>query len=923
MSHYTITGEFISDKKNNIKEDFSISDVTNTISSYFTLDGNFFSNTSEPYTGPPPPGQSQSQSQANTDNNQHGNAPPVDNNQAGTMNNNQHDFSGSYPRSFGMSRYSFSRDNPTATVTVILSEPNNTFTKDNIMVQNGSLGTMSTSDGGITWTGTFTAAMDVEDNSNKLTFTSAYRNSFGNVNYSDRTANYSVNTIRTTAPNSNLPPIDNAHRSYITDDRVFDNNPTNSGQQIAELKVTDEELNSKVTELLQNINRISDGQTVYNFDSLKSNLKNESSRSFITEYNNANIPSSMTSLPLNNIYVEILKTNLQIYKNIGFNKRYDISSLNGVFSDGRIGVIRELDDIHVPIFNNNLDESILSAQQNGDVKYVIIPVISSFSSKLYLLDCKSSNLSVIELNNSNEDIWESNEGLKLRTSRMISNDGGKGIVEITDSSNTINYYSIEFSYEFGRIANDNVTFPSKKQDFNINFKGRLLNVENSGGNNPLITINDNNKKKLFRSVRNLNGVFSSDEGNSFLLLTESVNGKYKLVLLFPNPIKRQTDLNRFSYDLIVSTSGLMGSIGNLENSSYKICHPSGNLSNSKGICSPLVLSLLCKMSDGKFHILFLPLLSENLFSKNTIEGFSDVRFCVNNLCFNQDEIKTLNESLDKYSCFTSKDGLVLENGEINANSEFDYFQLWKTVKSKIKNVNRETFGRHTMYLGTDVEMIVNKSMRLGTVNDIDRDNTLTEKEKNDYKEKINNEFEELKETTVRKFLSNENLHFDRRQYTINNEILEHMKEFVETYEMVDIEKMIPVDKKLSNFESEGQSLINMSSDLVSMYQDYSGAASMIRPLKKYIQYVINDEKMDDDELMKFADILNKFTLDDSKLKENQVLYLSVIADILMSLDTITSVLNIIYRNNNPDKSLVIEKFIPFPIGIYEQFPKND
>ena len=36
MSHYTITGEFISDKKNNIKEDFSISDVTNTISSYFT-----------------------------------------------------------------------------------------------------------------------------------------------------------------------------------------------------------------------------------------------------------------------------------------------------------------------------------------------------------------------------------------------------------------------------------------------------------------------------------------------------------------------------------------------------------------------------------------------------------------------------------------------------------------------------------------------------------------------------------------------------------------------------------------------------------------------------------------------------------------------------------------------------------------------
>ena len=150
-----------------------------------------------------------------------------------------------------------------------------------------------------------------------------------------------------------------------------------------------------------------------------------------------------------------------------------------------------------------------------------------------------------------------------------------------------------------------------------------------------------------------------------------------------------------------------------------------------------------------------------------------------------------------------------------------------------------------------------------------------------------------------------------------------MKEFVETYEMVDIEKMIPVDKKLSNFESEGQSLINMSGNLVSMYQDYSGAASMIRPLKKYIQYVINDEKMDDDELMKFADILNKFTLDDSKLKENQVLYLSVIADILMSLDTITSVLNIIYRNNNPDKSLVIEKFIPFPIGVYEQFPKND
>ena len=1006
MSHYTITGEFISDKKNNIKEDFSISDVTNTISSYFTLDGNFFSNTSESYEyeGYPtsfdmsrysfsrdnstatvtvifsePPLSPFTKDNINVPNGSLGTMSTRDNiTWTGTFtaamgveeNFNRLTFTDAYKRSLpepkvnfsdrtsnytvntippypthiGMSRYSFSRDNSTATVTVILTEPDNTFTKDNIRVLNGSIGTMSTSDGGTTWTGTFTAAMGVEDNINRLTFTDAYKRYIGNVNYSDRTRNYTVNTMppqsqandnnqTDNTQHGNAPPMDNNSNrdvdTYQSSNRNLDTHGETStmiitdDRVIAELKVTDEELNSKVTELLQNINRISDGQTVYNFDSLKSNLKNESSKSFITEYNNANIPSSMTSLPLNNIYVEILKTNLQIYKNIGFNKHYDISSLNGVFSDGRIGVIRELDDIHVPIFNNNLDESILSAQQNGDVKYVIIPVISSFSSKLYLLDCKSSNLSVIELNNSNEDIWESNEGLKLRTSRMISNDGGKGIVEITDSSNTINYYSIEFSYEFGRIANDNVTFPSKKQDFNINFKGRLLNVENSGGNNPLITINDNNKKKLFRSIRNLNGVFSSDEGNSFLLLTESINGKYKLVLLFPNPIKRQTDLNRFSYDLIVSTSGLMGSIGNLENSSYKICHPSGNLSNSKGICSPLVLSLLCKMSDGKFHVLFLPLLSENLFSKNTIEGFSDVRFCVNNLCFNQDEIKTLNESLDKYSCFTSKDGLVLENGEINANSEFDYFQLWKTIKSKIKNVNRETFGRHTMYLGTDVEMIVNKSMRLGTVNDIDRDNTLTEKEKNDYKEKINNEFEELKETTVRKFLSNENLHFDRRQYTINNEILEHMKEFVETYEMVDIEKMIPVDKKLSNFESEGQSLINMSGNLVSMYQDYSGAASMIRPLKKYIQYVINDEKMDDDELMKFADILNKFTLDDSKLKENQVLYLSVIADILMSLDTITSVLNIIYRNNNPDKSLVIEKFIPFPIGIYEQFPKND
>ena len=84
----------------------------------------------------------------------------------------------------------------TATVTLVFSETVTGFSSDDdITVENGVLSAMTSANGGITWTGTFTPTANLEDATNILSLANAYTDLAGNAGVTASTANYSIDTL--------------------------------------------------------------------------------------------------------------------------------------------------------------------------------------------------------------------------------------------------------------------------------------------------------------------------------------------------------------------------------------------------------------------------------------------------------------------------------------------------------------------------------------------------------------------------------------------------------------------------------------------------------------------------------------------------------------------------------------------------------
>ena len=80
----------------------------------------------------------------------------------------------------------------TATVTVTFSEKVTGFDKSDVTVENGSIGDFSTTDGGLTWTATFTPTANIEDASNVVTVASSYTDLAGNAGSGATSGNYAI-----------------------------------------------------------------------------------------------------------------------------------------------------------------------------------------------------------------------------------------------------------------------------------------------------------------------------------------------------------------------------------------------------------------------------------------------------------------------------------------------------------------------------------------------------------------------------------------------------------------------------------------------------------------------------------------------------------------------------------------------------------
>jgi len=93
------------------------------------------------------------------------------------------------------------RAGETTTVTITFSEAISGFTNSDLTVANGTLGALSSSDGGVTWTATFTPAINISDSSNQITLNNAgVIDAVGNTGSGTTdSANYVIDTVRPTA----------------------------------------------------------------------------------------------------------------------------------------------------------------------------------------------------------------------------------------------------------------------------------------------------------------------------------------------------------------------------------------------------------------------------------------------------------------------------------------------------------------------------------------------------------------------------------------------------------------------------------------------------------------------------------------------------------------------------------------------------
>src|SRR5258706_15863397 len=84
----------------------------------------------------------------------------------------------------------------TSTVTVTFSEKVTGFDNSDVTVENGTLSTLTSADGGVTWTATFTPTANIEDTTNVVTVASSFTDLAGNAGTGGRSANYEIDTKR-------------------------------------------------------------------------------------------------------------------------------------------------------------------------------------------------------------------------------------------------------------------------------------------------------------------------------------------------------------------------------------------------------------------------------------------------------------------------------------------------------------------------------------------------------------------------------------------------------------------------------------------------------------------------------------------------------------------------------------------------------
>jgi hypothetical protein len=89
----------------------------------------------------------------------------------------------------------------TATVTITFSEAVTGLTTADLTVANGSIASLSSSDGGTTWTGTYTPSTSIEDTTNVITLdNTGVSDTAGNAGSgSTSSSNYTIDTLRPTA----------------------------------------------------------------------------------------------------------------------------------------------------------------------------------------------------------------------------------------------------------------------------------------------------------------------------------------------------------------------------------------------------------------------------------------------------------------------------------------------------------------------------------------------------------------------------------------------------------------------------------------------------------------------------------------------------------------------------------------------------
>jgi hypothetical protein len=100
----------------------------------------------------------------------------------------------------------------TATVSISFSEAVSGFGLEDLIAENGKLSGLASSDGGVTWTATFTPNADVADTSNVITlFVGGVTNAAGNAGSgTTKSANYTVDTVVALPPPPEEPPLHSA-----------------------------------------------------------------------------------------------------------------------------------------------------------------------------------------------------------------------------------------------------------------------------------------------------------------------------------------------------------------------------------------------------------------------------------------------------------------------------------------------------------------------------------------------------------------------------------------------------------------------------------------------------------------------------------------------------------------------------------------